>query len=140
MIVIISWNNLQLYNRECYSKALLDFSIMTTGFFFFKSTLVKHTGMQHVNTGHVSILSLISTIFTTIPIKRSVTIVSCIMVTKLLGEKEAQLTNRNDVVDSVGDGPTETTAETTTKKKAWESFKSSVNIHATYYQNLPWLL
>lgn len=52
-----------------------------------------------------------------------------------------QLTNRNDVVDSVGDGPIETTAESTTKKKkAWESFKSSllsysVNIHVTCTKN-----
>lgn len=32
-----------------------------------------------------------------------------------------QLTNHNDVVESVGDGPTETTAGTTTNKEAWES-------------------
>lgn len=32
-----------------------------------------------------------------------------------------QLTNRNDVVKSVGDGPIGTTAGTTTDKEAWES-------------------
>lgn len=32
-----------------------------------------------------------------------------------------QLTNRNDVGKSVGDVPTETTAETKTNKQVWES-------------------
>lgn len=42
-----------------------------------------------------------------------------------------ELTNRNDVVESVGDGPTETTAGTTNDKEAWESLWSD------YWKSFP---
>lgn len=59
-----------------------------------------------------------------------------ILVTELLGRRRKnrknrkckatwdQLTNRNDVVDSVGDNPTETAAGTTSDKESWESLSN----------------
>lgn len=141
MITIKALDNLQVYNREDYMKALLVYPI--TGppgqFFMYKDQACQVHASIYVQVisyqKPMNALRFISKIFTIIVSKCSVNIMSCRIVTKLLGRRKRahnrkceiawyQLTNHNDVVDSVGDGPTETTAETTTKKKAWEPLKS----------------